>query len=46
VPKTTVTVEGSEARRVLNLIDDLEELDDVQEVYANFSDEVLASIAG
>jgi transcriptional/translational regulatory protein YebC/TACO1 len=48
VPKTTVAVEGSEARRVLNLIDDLEELDDVQEVYANFdiSDEVLASIAG
>jgi transcriptional/translational regulatory protein YebC/TACO1 len=48
VPKTTAAVEGSEARRVLNLIDDLEELDDVQEVYANFdiSDEVLASIAG
>jgi YebC/PmpR family DNA-binding regulatory protein len=48
VPKTTVAVEGSEARRVLKLIDDLEELDDVQEVYANFdiSDEVLASIAG
>jgi YebC/PmpR family DNA-binding regulatory protein len=47
VPKSTVTVEGAEARRVLGLIDNLEELDDVQEVYANFdiSDDVLASLA-
>ncbi|HZB78721.1 MAG TPA: YebC/PmpR family DNA-binding transcriptional regulator [Actinomycetota bacterium] len=47
VPKSTVTVEGGEAKRVLSLIDNLEELDDVQEVYANFdiSDDVLASLA-
>lgn len=48
VPKTTVAVEGSDAKRLLNLIDDLEELDDVSDVYANFdiSDEVMASLAG
>ena len=47
VPKTTVALEASEAKRVLHLIDSLEELDDVQDVYANFdiSDEVLASLA-
>lgn len=46
VPKSTVELEGSEARRVLNLIDALEELDDVQDVYANFDipDDVLASV--
>ncbi|MFP5297857.1 MAG: YebC/PmpR family DNA-binding transcriptional regulator [Actinomycetota bacterium] len=48
VPKTTVAVEGSDAKKLLNLIDDLEELDDVSDVYANFdiSDEVMASLAG
>jgi YebC/PmpR family DNA-binding regulatory protein len=47
VPKSTVTVEGGDAKRVLTLIDSLEELDDVQEVYANFdiSDDVLALVA-
>ena len=47
VPKTTIALEGSEAKRVLHLIDTLEELDDVSEVYANFDipDEVLAAIA-
>ncbi|HYY45292.1 MAG TPA: YebC/PmpR family DNA-binding transcriptional regulator [Actinomycetota bacterium] len=47
IPKTTIRVEGAEARRVLALVDTLEELDDVQDVYANFdiSDEVLASLA-
>ena len=46
VPKTSVTLEGPDAKKVLNLIDALEELDDVQEVYANFdiSDEVMASL--
>lgn len=48
IPKTTVVVEGSDAKKVLNLIDELDELDDVQEVFANFdiSDDVLASLAG
>ncbi|HEV2754458.1 MAG TPA: YebC/PmpR family DNA-binding transcriptional regulator [Actinomycetota bacterium] len=47
VPKTTIPVDGSDAKKVLNLVDALEELDDVQDVYANFdiSDDVLASLA-
>ncbi len=47
VPKSTVPVEEADAKKVLNLIDTLEELDDVQEVYANFdiSDDVLAALA-
>jgi YebC/PmpR family DNA-binding regulatory protein len=47
VPKSTVPVDGGEAKKVLALIDTLEELDDVQEVYANFdiSDDVLATLA-
>jgi YebC/PmpR family DNA-binding regulatory protein len=36
VPQSTVPVEGSQARTVLNLLEALEELDDVQNVYANF----------
>ncbi len=46
IPKSTVGLEGSDARRVLNLVDALEELDDVQDVYANFDipDDVLASV--
>ena len=37
IPKTTVEVEDeSQAKKVLRLIDALEENDDVQEVYANF----------
>lgn len=47
VPKTTIALEGAEAKRLLNLIDSLEDLDDVQDVYANFDipDEVLATLA-
>ncbi len=47
-PKTTVQVEGREAERVLRLLDELDEQDDVQEVVANFDipDEVLAHIEG
>ena len=47
LPSTTIRLEGSEARKVLHLIDHLEELDDVAEVYSNFDipDEVLASLA-
>lgn len=47
LPKSTIAVDGSDARKLLNLIDGLEELDDVQDVYANFdiSDDVLAAIA-
>jgi len=47
-PTSTVKVEGSEAERMLQLSDALEDLDDVQNVYANFdvSDEEMARIAG
>jgi len=36
VPQSTVPVEGAQARQVLALVEALEELDDVQNVYANF----------
>jgi YebC/PmpR family DNA-binding regulatory protein len=47
-PTATVKIEGSEAERMLQLSDALEDLDDVQNVYANFdiSDEEMARIAG
>lgn len=48
IPATTVRVEGKEAQQVLRLMDLLEELDDVQTVYANFDipDDVLETAAG
>jgi len=36
VPKNTVHVEGKDAEAVLKLVESLEELDDVQKVWANF----------
>jgi YebC/PmpR family DNA-binding regulatory protein len=46
VPSTTIPVDGTEARSVLQLIESLEDLDDVQNVYANFDipEEVMASL--
>jgi transcriptional/translational regulatory protein YebC/TACO1 len=46
VPTMTVPVDEDAARKVFKLVDALEDLDDVQNVYANFdvSDEVLAAI--
>ena len=48
LPKTTVPVNAKTAPQVLRLVDLLEDLDDVQAVFANFdiSDEVLAEVAG
>jgi YebC/PmpR family DNA-binding regulatory protein len=48
VPQTTVPLEGGEARKVLALIEALDDLEDVQAVHANFDipDEVLAEVAG
>ena len=48
VPKTTVEPTEKEARQILRLIDQLEDNDDVQDVYANFdiSEEVLEAVAG
>lgn len=37
VPQTTVTVEGPQARKVLQLMEELEDHEDVQNVYANFN---------
>lgn len=47
IPKTTIALEESDAKKVLGLIEHLEELDDVQDVYANFdiSDDVLEAVA-
>ena len=36
VPDTTVKLEGKDAEKMLNLVEDLEEHDDVQNVYANY----------
>ncbi len=46
VPAGTVTVDADNARRVLNLMETLEDQDDVQNVYANFDipDEVAAEL--
>jgi YebC/PmpR family DNA-binding regulatory protein len=46
VPQSTIPVDGGEAKQVLNLIEALEDLDDVQNVYANFDipESVMASL--
>jgi len=36
LPKNTVKVEGADAKRILELVDSIEEHEDVQHVYANF----------
>ena len=47
LPSVTVPLNEEGARKVFRLIDALEDLDDVQNVYANFdvSDEVMAAVA-
>jgi len=47
LPSTTVRVEGKDAQQMLRLMEQLEDHDDVQNVYANFDIEesVLASLA-
>src|SRR5439155_358433 len=46
-PQSTVRVEGKDATSVVKLIEALEELDDVQSVYANYDipDEILEAIS-
>ena len=46
IPKTTVQVTGEAAEKVLRLVENLEDNDDVQHVYANFEipDEELAAL--
>ena len=36
IPQTTVKLEGRQAEQMLKLMEDLEDHDDVQKVYANF----------
>lgn len=47
LPSVSIPIEGETARGVLELIDAIEDLDDVQNVYGNFdiSDEVMASLS-
>lgn len=47
IPKNTVALDESDARKTLKLLDALEENDDVQEVFANFdiTDEVMRALA-
>ena len=40
IPKNTVKVEGDAAESVLKLVEELEDLDDVQKVDANFDIDV------
>ena len=48
IAKQTVELESSKARQALRLVEDLEELDDVQRVTANFDipEEIFAEVAG
>jgi transcriptional/translational regulatory protein YebC/TACO1 len=47
LPRSTVRIEAKEANQVLRLMDQLEDHDDVQQVYANFDipEEVLEAAA-
>ena len=48
IPQTTVNLDASNSKQVLNLLEALEDQDDMQSVTANFSiaDEILAEVAG
>ncbi len=47
IPKSTLSLETSDAKKTLHLLDRLEELEDVQRVYSNieFKDEILENYA-
>ncbi len=47
LPKTTVDLEGKKAMQMINLMEQLEDNDDVQKVYANFniSDKIMEEIS-
>jgi len=48
VPKNTVKVEGGDAKKLLNLMEGLEEMDDVAKVFSNFDidAEAMAAVTG
>ena len=47
LPQSTIPVDGTEAKKVLQMIEALEDLEDVQNVYANFDipEEIMASLS-
>ena len=47
IPLNTVTLDAGQARKIIHLMEDLEEHDDVQNLAANFDipDEVLAEVS-
>ena len=46
VPKNTIKLAGKEAESLLKLLEELEDLDDVQKVWANFDIDVSEMVAG
>ena len=48
IPKSTVKVEGGDAKRLLQLVEGLEEMDDVSKVFSNFDidAEAMAAVTG
>ena len=48
LPQSTVKLEGRPAQQMLQLMEELEEHDDVQNVYANFDipEEIMAAMTG
>jgi YebC/PmpR family DNA-binding regulatory protein len=48
LPQTTVRLEGKQAQQMLQLMEELEEHDDVQNVYANFDipEEIMVAMSG
>jgi YebC/PmpR family DNA-binding regulatory protein len=48
IPKNTIALDETDARKTLRLLDALEDNDDIQEVYANFdiTDDVMEALAG
>lgn len=47
IPKNTVSLEGKDAKKVLELIDELEDSDDVQQIFSNYEvpDQILEAVA-
>jgi YebC/PmpR family DNA-binding regulatory protein len=48
IPKNTIALDEGEAKKTFRLLDALEDLDDIQEVHANYdiTDEIMESLAG
>jgi transcriptional/translational regulatory protein YebC/TACO1 len=48
IPKSTVKVEGGDAKKLLQLVEGLEEMDDVSKVFSNFDidAEAMAAVTG